>query len=410
MSSFLFPSRRSRSRVAQLTPQLLALALALAAGCGGEDEGAAGDPCAARLDECLSRQLACVAIGGEARCEACPAGEYAAPSGRCEAIGGTPRSHEFADFTTAPGEEVLGLCQSWTLNNAEELWVNAVELAQDVASHHSNWTFVPSDQFEGPDGVWPCEDRGYSQLMAALGGGVLYAQSTQAPKETQRFPNSAALRIPPYARIIGDVHLLNTTDAPITGSLKLTLYTRAREEVRVKLVPFHLTYEELAIPPHATSRFTGDCSLEGQFQAVAQAPFALEVYYILPHYHALGTRFFLDVLGGPGDGTKLFDVSGFDSEPHGRAYDPPLSVEGAEGLRFGCEFENPRSEAVGWGFGDQEMCEVLGFAASEVGFESRVGAADPAGEEGGTQLFTGACTTLAFKWDHDKPGGPGPSD
>lgn len=397
----------ARSRVAHLSP----LMVALAAGCGGEETGpagAAGDPCAAMLDSCLSRQLGCVATGGEARCEACPAGEYAALSGKCEAIGGTPMSHEFSEFTTAPGEEVLGLCQSWTLNNAEELWVNAVELVQDEASHHSNWTFVPSDLFEGDDGVWPCSERNYSQVTAALQGGVVYAQSTQAEKETQRFPNNAAVRIPPYSRIIGDVHLLNTTDAPITGTVTLTLYTLPRAEVRVKLVPFHLTYEELAIPPHATSRFTGDCALEDRFQAAAQTPFAMDIYYILPHYHALGTRFFLDVKGGPEDGRKLFNVSGFDSEPHGRAYDPPLAVQGAEGLRFGCEFENPRSETVEWGFGDKEMCEMLGFADSEVVFESSVGEVIPAGQEGETQLFTGGCSTLAFKWDHDKPGGPGP--
>jgi hypothetical protein len=319
-------------------------------------------------------------------------------------------SHDFSEFTTQPGEEVRGLCQSWTLDNAEELWVNAVELEQDEGSHHSNWTFVPSDLFEGPDGVWPCGDRNYSQVTAALSGGVLYAQSTQAVKETQRFPNRAAVRIPPYSRVIGDVHLLNTTDAPITGHARLTLYTLLREEVLVKLVPFHMTYEELAIPPHATSRFTGDCALGDRFQAAAQTPFDMEIYYVLPHYHALGTRFFLDVMGGPSAGTPLFDVSGFDSEPHGRAYDPPLEVAGADGLRFGCEFVNPRSETVGWGFGDQEMCEMLGFADSDVVFESSVGAADPAGQDGEVQLFTGDCNTLAFKWDDNKPGGPGPAN
>jgi len=63
-----------------------------------------------------------------------------------------------------PGEEVLGLCQSWTLNNPEELWVNAVELGQDVASHHSNWTFVPDNLYKGEDGVWPCDERSSRQM------------------------------------------------------------------------------------------------------------------------------------------------------------------------------------------------------------------------------------------------------
>src|SRR5205807_9881722 len=42
----------------------------------------------------------------------------------------------------------------------------------------------------------------------------------------------------------------------------------------------------------------------------------------------------------------------------------PIYLAGADGLRFGCEFENPRDASVHWGFGDQEMCEYLGFAES----------------------------------------------
>lgn len=386
--------------------------MAWLAGCGGGDDPEAqpaAGPCAALLDTCLSRQLACVEAGAEARCEPCPEGQYAAPTGACADIGGTPMSHEFSEFTVQPGEEILGLCQSWTLGNPEEIWVNAVTLSQDEASHHSNWTFVPADHYDGPDGVWPCADRSYTQVVAALSGGVLYAQSTQAAAEIQRFPSGAAVRIPPYARIIGDVHLLNTASAPVTGSARLTLYTLAPEEVQTKLVPFHLTYEGLALPPRASSRFTGQCALNDRFLAAGGVPFGLDIYYILPHHHALGTRFFLEVLGGPEAGRSLFDVQGFDSEPHGRAYDPPLAVHGAEGLTFGCEFENPRDESVGWGFGDQEMCEVLGFADSTVVFESSVDSAEAAGADGEVQQFTGPCDTLALPWDHDKEGGPPPN-
>jgi hypothetical protein len=134
----------------------------------------------------------------------------------------------------------------------------------------------------------------------------------------------------------------------------------------------------------------------------------MKVYYILPHTHALASRFFVNVMGGPEDNGSLIDVIGFNGEARGRAYDPPVDLTGAEGLTFGCEFNNPRDVSVGWGFGDQEMCELLGFADSGVGFESSVGAADPAGTDGDISLFTGPCSTLAFAWDHDKPGGPPP--
>ncbi len=375
-------------------------------GCSGEGgTPLPRDTCAAAtISQCLGSQQACAPDSAGGHCIACGDGQYAALSGSCEAIDGTQTSHDFAMFTVMPGQEVLGLCQSWTLNNPEEIWVNAVELTQDDASHHSNWTFVPDDQYKGPDGVWNCDDRNYSQLDAALSGGVLYAQSTQATHEVQKFPNGAAVRIPPYARIIGDVHLLNTGATPITGHVSLTLYSVPASEVKVKLVPFHLTYDGLNIPPHATSRFTGDCAVGKELGGTL----GFDVYYVLPHTHALATRFFFDAVGGKNDGLSLIEVDGFTKEAHGRAYDPPVDLKDATGLRFGCEYFNPRSDYVKWGFGDQEMCELLGFADGTRAFESTVDSAAPAGTEKDIQLFTGDCATLAFPWDHNKPGGPGP--
>ena len=378
------------------------------AGCG-EGEGGApaapASPCAAMIDQCLVDQKICADGPEGPRCEVCAEGTYATKAGACAPIGGTAAGNDFDEFTVKSGEEIKGLCQSWTLNNPEELWVNAVELTQDVVSHHSNWTFVPANMFEGPDGVWPCDERGYSQFDAAFYGGVLYAQSTQASHEVQKFPDGAAVRVMPYARIIGDVHLLNTTSADISGHAKLSIYSIPKEEVKIKLAPFHLNYRGLNIPAHATSRFFGECALKDKFPA---NELKMDVYYILPHTHALATRFFVEIMGGPLDGKSLLDVEGFNGEARGRQFDPPVSLLGATGLRFACEFTNPRSESVGWGFGDQEMCELLGFAASPVAFESTVSTAEPAGQDGSVSLFTGACDSIAFFWDQNKPGGPPP--
>jgi hypothetical protein len=311
-------------------------------------------------------------------------------------------------FTTMAGQEILGQCQSWTLNNDTELWVNAVELTQDAASHHSNWTFVPDDKFVGPDGVWKCSERAYDQLSAALAGGVLYAQSTQATHEVQKFPDGAAVRIPPFSRIIGDVHLLNTTTMTVTGHTKLALYSLAASDVTVKLAPFHLTYDGLNIPPHATSRFTGNCSLTSGFKSAGLSGFDTNIYFILPHTHSLATRFFVNMMGGPMDGEKLLEIGAYNAEAHGRAFNPPLSTQGADGLSFGCEYANERDVAVRWGFGDQEMCELLGFADSPVAYESSVDAANGAGTDGSTELFTAPCSSVVFQFDFKKPGGPGP--
>ncbi|HZS37593.1 MAG TPA: hypothetical protein VFF06_12240, partial [Polyangia bacterium] len=93
-------------------------------------------------------------------------------------------------------------------------------------------------------------------------------------------------------------------------------------------------------------------------------------------------------------------------EARGRAMDPPIDLSGDDGMAFGCDFENDTADVVHYGFGNQEMCELLGFADSPLAWESTVTsvAADPSATAMPT--YTGPCSTLAFQYDFTKPGGP----
>jgi hypothetical protein len=393
------------------TSLLSVLSLACTSESSDDASQNAVDPaCASILERCLENQMTCQIGASGAECTPCPRAEYATKDGSCRALQGEVWTHDFPETTTPSGGEVLGVCRSWTLHNDTELWVHAVELEQNESSHHSNWMFAPEDRFPGPDGRWNCAERGYDQLTAALAGGVLYAQSTQAAREVQRFPDGVGIRIPPYSTVISSIHTLNTTTEDVTGNIRLSIYTLPKENVTVKLAPFHLSYDELDIPAGSTSRFSGTCQLDAEYVNAGAAGFATQIYWILPHTHALGSRFFLELAGGSRDGESLIDIAGFNGEARGRTYDPPIDTTGATGLRFGCEFENPRDVNVQWGFGDQEMCECLGFFASPVGFESRISTVNADGTDGQVQRFTGPCTTIAFPWDQDRPGGtPGGS-
>ena len=177
--------------------------------------------------------------------------------------------------------------------------------------------------------------------------------------------------------------------------------------VKIKLAPFHVTYEKLDIPPKSESRFHGECEIASQFESNLGTPVEAKVHYLLPHTHALGTRMFVEAYGGPQGDISLIDVRGFNGEARGRNYEPAIDISGSTGIRFGCEFKNPRNESVYWGFDDQEMCEALGFIESPMGFESRIGEVLDDGEEDGILKFTGSCVTAAFPWDQDKEGGSG---
>ncbi|MFO0684746.1 MAG: hypothetical protein U0234_22000 [Sandaracinus sp.] len=344
------------------------------------------------IQGCLATQRACDPSTGTAVCAACDPGMHPTEEGLCEPLEGTAITHDFPDQTIAAHAELLRYCRSWTLHNDQDLWVNGVELTQHESSHHSNWTYVPEDMYPGADGIWPCADRGYDQLTAAVAGGVLYAQSTQATHEVQAFPHGAAVRIPAHSTIVSDIHLLNLTDTDVTGHVTMSLYTLPAEQVTIRLTPFHITYQDLALPPHQASRASTTCDIRTGFEQQTGGPLSMRLYYSLPHTHALGTRVFLEAVGGPNDGMSLLDVQGAPGEARGIAYTPPIDLSTVNGLRFGCEFFNPTTDVVHWGFGDQEMCEMLGFIESPLAFEGRVGTTSMTGTDGTMATQTGDCT------------------
>lgn len=265
-------------------------------------------------------------------------------------------THTFEPVQVDPGEEITGLCQSWTLGNAEALFINRVAADNLGAFHHSNWIWVPEANYPGPDGTWPCADRNFDQIVAGAIGGVFFAQSTQSRTDTQAFPDGVAFEMPSRVRIIGDVHLLNASGSAATTSLSFEIFTLPAAAVRVKLQPMAFTNMALDIAPSTETHARMQC-------ATPQPDF--DVYYVLPHYHTLGKAMRVDVAGGAMNGMSLFGAEGTYGEPSGETYDPPIHVAGAAGLAITCEYENPRAAAVRYGFGDQEMCVSLVYSTGK---------------------------------------------
>ncbi len=273
------------------------------------------------------------------------------PSGVGGTVSGTPPdlSYTFPMMDVAPSEEVNGRCQSWTLDNPSPIHVNRIVATNSGSVHHSNWIWVPDDQYPGPDGTWACDDRGFNQILGGAVGGVFFAQSTQALTDTQAFPPGVAFEMPAHVRIIGDIHLQNPSPDPVQTQIHFDVFTLDPGEVTVPVQPMAYTNLALDIAPLTQTEARMQCATSADF----------DVYYVLPHYHSLGTAMDITVAGGTMDGTSVFAASPHYGEPGGRAYDPPFAVRGALGLAITCTYDNDRSVTVGYGTGDQEMCVTL---------------------------------------------------
>ena len=272
-------------------------------------------------------------------------------------------THTFPAIELEAGGEVQNVCQSWTLNNDEPLYVNAVVMDAEDGWHHSNWMFVTEEAFVGPDGTWPCGDRDFNEINAAIqGGAVFFAQSTQSTHEEMRFPEGAAYRIPARSRVIGSVHLINYTEAPSSSSLTFTIESIAEPEVTTRRYPLAMDNRGIRIGPRASSSTTTECDLASVSEGDV---IDWSIYYVLPHYHALATEFALEVLGGPRDGEVVFATSLDVGDPLGAPMDPPFDLSGATGLRMRCAYQNTGPDEVTYGpSADDEMCVMLAYTTS----------------------------------------------
>lgn len=335
--------------------------------------------------------LAITAWAGASSC-ASPSEPMTTPDPRWE--GATLRV-DVPTVDIAAGAEITELCFSMDIGNEEPIYVSEVTLHGTTGIHHSNWSYVPSTLYPGPDGLWPCDERGFDQAAAAARGGVLFAQSTQVVDETMAFNPGAVLAIPAHSRIVANLHFVNWSPEALASTLQLLVRTVPVEEATTFLHGFAFGYDALAIPPRTQSEFTTECDVASVHEASLRRPLDFRIHYVLPHYHALGTHLGLQVIGGPHDGETIWEADSPIGEPLGGTLDPPFDMTGATGLRLTCRFDNPGDAEVHFGNGDGEMCIAFGYSDSPNLWASLVRTNEVVGVVDGVTMNTGGCAVVS---------------
>ena len=274
----------------------------------------------------------------------------------------------FGPFDLAPGKEINDSCVQISLGNEDFANVNVVELNTGTGFHHSNWFYVPEFAFAGPDGTFKCDDRGFDQAVAAIQGGVIFAQSTQTPHETQKFPDGVVVRVPPRHKLVSQIHLLNAGETPLTLAPNIKLTYIADDKVVTRLAGLSFQNAALELPPLMSSKFTVECDLTEKHQASLHRAPDFKIYYALAHYHELGTGLTVTAVKPSGESTDIYTTTTAVGDTLGGPISPLFDMTGYAKIRFSCSFYNPRTEVVEWGVGDQEMCVFLAFTDSTYNF------------------------------------------
>ena len=301
-------------------------------------------------------------------------------------------THTFEALAIDVGQELSNVCQSWSLDNDEPIFVSKVRQRNDGAWHHSNWYFVPENVYPGPDGTWDCNQRGFGDVSAALAGGVFFAQSTQTMQELQAFPDGAVVEIPPRHKIVGGVHLVNITGTPLETSLSFDIETLPEEDIEIRLRPISFTNTALDIEPMAESRFEMSCNLGEQFELYLGQPADYNIYYVLAHFHEWGNYFRLSFVDDDDAERTVFELKNSIGEPLGATFDPPIPSEGAPWLRVECGYLNDTDRRLRYGLGGQEMCVFLAYTDADLVIGATSGENTPMGQsEDGVYMNETSC-------------------
>lgn len=376
-------------------------ASAFVVGCGDDEPSRSrNDPrCESAAPGCLARHEGCVFTDDGPVCEPCPLGERPAlPYGGCAVFSPT-LSHTFGTFVLAANEEQGGTCESWVLDNDEEVYVDLVESQTDGGFHHSVLFWVPEDFLDWPTGRWEdCYENGFDEVTAAASGGVLMPTSTEVEDELQQLPPGTAFRIPPRSRIIAAMHLKNGPTA-LTTSLRVKLGTVAAADVDVALAPSQLVVPALSIPGDAPSTFSGSCDVDAAYRTFTEGEaLAMKVHAFVPHVHPALTAMEIKVVGGPQDGRTLVALGPYEPVTLGHVFDPPVDLAGATGLSVSCSYDPDLATDPSWGNGHEQKCETLILVDSVVAFAGVVAPGPntpPAGVDG---LRDWPCQVLTFPY------------
>jgi len=283
---------------------------------------------------------------------------------------GPPLVFHFGPYALQPGQEDTDLCVAVTLHNTDTLFVSSVEMIGAPGIHHSNWFWVPNNTgtFGAfPEGSFSCSQgdgmgHPFDQQVAALFGGVLFAQSTQVTQDIQQFPPGDAIRIPPDARIVANIHLLNASDHSISVPLMLTLATIPEKDVTTLMAGFSMENLGIALPPMMASRFTVECDLS---QNSGHVPLDFHFFHALAHYHQFGTGLTWEAVRDDGSGVDtIWSTTETIGDSLGGMLDPPFVMAGHSKLRLTCDYDNPGDTTIVWGNGGGEMCIAFGYTDS----------------------------------------------
>ena len=185
-----------------------------------------------------------------------------------------------------------------------------------------------------------------------LSGDAAYFFGSATPERVVDLPAGVAFHFLPGQRIILEQHVINATADVIQGGVTF--------ELAPAVDPSKIEHHGDVIWFANWSFFLGP-NQESQATKHCTVPYAVELFGLTSHTHALGTHFSIEKWSA-GQTEHIYDSVDWSHPPYDQ-HDPPLSLAAGEGLQWTCTWQNPTSSAVIPGKDStDEMCMTFAYA------------------------------------------------
>jgi len=247
-------------------------------------------------------------------------------------------------YTLQPGAEKY-FCYAMNLPDAAETAIVKLGPQYGRGTHHIIFaqTLAPE-----PEGFVECPVLFKTSWVPLYIGGVESGPLT--------LPGGSGFPLKKNQQVLIQLHLQNTSSAPITDSTAMQLKMVHPDALTTKAGIFGLDNRKLEIPAHRT----------GMAHEMSCSPQrAMNVFAVLGHMHKQGRE--LALRRAPSE--LLYETRwNFDQQPV-----TPLSlrIEPSDALSFRCIHDNPGAQPITYGeSSDQEMCAFIFYYTP---FESLAG-------------------------------------
>jgi hypothetical protein len=233
----------------------------------------------------------------------------------------------------APGGQVY-YCIRKTID--EDMLISGFEAIAPPGTHHTVVTVGPAD---GPDGVRECGsyDHHFEQFIF---------ESSSGPNRFE-LPAGLAAKIKAGSQVNLNIHILNATDKPMSGTTGDRIKRVDPGEVTEIATSVYMGKLTLDIPPGESTQ-RGDCQL----------PQDVTLFGVLPHMHSFGKHMKVVAQSSVVGEVVVHDQDFiFDSTKLENSIDP-VPMKKGDLVNVACTYENPTADTLRWGQDSYsaEMC------------------------------------------------------